>query len=178
MAPGILPNRVSGLPGLSKPLLAHSCGQPGAQEAPRSDFGRFWNDFGTPEPWKKQVLHCLQKTWYSRFSLKAFRKNKQSSQNDPKSVPRPRRAPGEAQEPPGAAPKSFQTRFDSRRAPRAPRERPRSRQEAPQNRSKRAFAAGEPQERPGEAQGPPQRAILEPPGLHLGAFWEPPGLHF
>ena len=51
------------------------------------------------------------------------------------------------------------------RGPRAPRERPRSRQEAPQNRSKRAFAAGEPQERPGETQEPPQRA----PGSDFGA---------
>ena len=50
MAPDILPNHIFDLPGASQATLGTPCGQLGAQEAPRSNFRRFWNDFGTPEP--------------------------------------------------------------------------------------------------------------------------------
>ena len=89
--------------GLPKPHLAHFCGQFGAQEASRNDFGRFWEDSG---------LNCLQKTRFSRFALGACRRSAESSQNHPRSAPRDpesdpggvKSGPGEPQERPGRGP--------------------------------------------------------------------------
>ena len=114
MIPDILPNFVSGLP-LASQAAVGKVFRPTL--CPRSSSERCWSileRFGDPITMKKhqQVLYCLQKTRFPRFSLRAFRRSATSSQNHPLSIPRDpksgsggaKRGPGEIQERPGRGP--------------------------------------------------------------------------
>ena len=134
MIPDILPNFVSGLP-LASQAAFGTLFRPTL--CPRSSSERCWSileRFLDPRTMKnhEKVLYCLQKTTFSRFPLRAFRRSATSSQNHPRSIPRDPKSdpggvksgPGEPQERPGragAARRHPQIRaFARRRAPRAP----------------------------------------------------------
>ena len=117
----------------------------------------------------EKVLYSLQKTSFSRFPLRAFRRSATSSQNHPRSIPRDAKSdpggvksgPGEPQERPG-------------RGSGAARRHPKIGLYA-------LLPAGEPQERPGEAQEPPQRGPASDFGasrVSFGSCLGAPGTSF
>ena len=168
MAPDILVNRASGLPGASQATFGRLL-RP--TRCPRSFSERFWTILGgfwDPRTMKKTLKSVELSAKNKVFTIFAWSLQKERQKL---TKPSPERPQG-----PQKRPRRRQER--SRRAPRAPRERPRSRQEAPENRSKRTFAPKSARERPRSHLREVLEAILEPPGPHLGAFWEPPGLHF
>ena len=171
MAPDILLNRLSGLPGASQVTLGTLL-RP--TRCPRSFSERFWTILGRfwdPRTMKKhqKALNCLQKTRFSRFLLGACRRSAKSSQNHPRSAPRDPKSdpggvksgPGQPQERPGRGPGAARRHLKIGLNALLPPESPKSARERPRSHLKEVL-----------------EAILEPPGPHLGAFWEPPGLHF
>ena len=171
MIPDILPNFVSGLP-LASQAAFGTLFRPTL--CPRSSSERCWSileRFLDPRTMKnhEKVLYCLQKTSFSRFPLRAFRRSATSSQNHPRSIPRDAKSdpggvksgPGEPQERPG-------------RGSGAARRHPKIGLYA-------LLPAGEPQERPGEAQEPPQRGPASDFGASrasFGSFLGAPGTSF
>ena len=155
MIPDILPNFVSGLP-LASQAAFGTLFRPTL--CPRSSSERCWSILERildPRTMKnhEKVLYCLQKTSFSRFPLRAFRRSATSSQNTPWSIPRhpnsgpggAKRGPGEIQERPGRGPGAARSHHKIVLNPLWPPESPKS--------------------APGEAQEPPQR----PPGSDFGA---------
>ena len=105
-----------------------------------------------------KVLNCLQKTRFSRLSLRAFRRSAEKLPKPPRSTPRTPKATQEAKSGPGEP---------QERGPGAARSHPK--------------IVLSPLWSPEVAQRPPGSdvgAAGASSGRFLKAFWEPPGPHF
>ena len=133
--------------------------------------GRFWSDFGAPEP-SKPMLPCRRGANFVIFHDYSTGPKKELNKT-------PKWPPGAAQEAPGAA----------QEAPRRPQEPPGAPQEGPKSypnsASERPWRPNGPTWRPralrrppGGYFGPPRGTISHPPGDDFRTFFHSPGSMF